>query len=59
MLHLDEVGAGDRDDPEEQEHEHLAEALVAVRPRAAGVEHAGEDRGGSDRQQLPAGDATR
>ena len=47
---------GDRDDPEEQEHEHLAESLVAVRPRPARVEHAGEDRGGADEQQLPAGD---
>ena len=54
-LDLREVGAGDRDDAEEQEHEDLAEALVAVGPRAAGVEHAGEDRGGADQQQLPAG----
>ena len=52
VLDLDEVGAGDGDDPEEQEHEHLAEPLVAVRSRAAGVEHAGEDRGGADEQQL-------
>ena len=56
MLGLDVVGAGDRDDAEEQEHEHLAEALVAVRARPAGVEHAGEDRRGADEQQLPAGD---
>ena len=56
VLDLDEVRAGDRDDPEEQEHEQLAEALVAVRLRAARVEHAGEDRGSADEQQLPARD---
>ena len=41
---------------EEQEDEDLTEALVAVRARAAGVEHAGEDRGDADQQQLPARD---
>ena len=56
LLHLHEVGARDRDDAEEQEHEQLAEPLVAVRARAAGVEHAGEDRRRADREQLPAGD---
>ncbi len=56
VRHLDEERAGDRDNAEEQEHEHLAQSLVAVGSRAAGVEHAGEDRGGADQQQLPAGD---
>ncbi len=41
---------------EEQEHEHLAQALVAVRPWTAGVGDAGQDRRGADEQQLPAGD---
>jgi hypothetical protein len=54
-LDLHEVGPRDRDDAEEEEHEQLAEPLVAVGPRAAGVEHAGEDRRGADEQQLPAG----
>ena len=44
LLDLHVVGAGHRDEAEEQEDEDLAEALVAVGPRAAGVEHAGEDR---------------
>ncbi len=56
FLNLHEVGARDRHDAEEQEHEHLAEALVAVGARAAGVEHAGEDRGGADGDQLGARD---
>ena len=50
-LHLHEVRAGHGDDPEEQEHEQLAEALVAVRPRTAGVEHA---RRGSTPRRPPA-----
>ena len=54
LLDLHEVGAGDGDDAEEEEHEQLAQPLVAVRARSAGVEHAGEDRGGADREQLPA-----
>ena len=54
LLDLRVVRAGHRDDAEEQEHEDLAEALVAVGPRPAGVEHAGEDRGRADQQQLPA-----
>ena len=56
VLDLHEERAGDGDDAEEQEHEQLAEALVAVRARAARVEHAGEDRRDPDQQQLPAGD---
>ena len=55
LLDLDEVRAGDGDHAEEQEHEDLAEPLVAVRARPARVEHAGEDRRGADEQQLPAG----
>ena len=55
-LDLDEVGADDGDDAEEQEHEQLAEALVSVGSRAARVQHAGEDRRRSDREQLRAGD---
>ena len=54
LLALGEERAGHRDEAEEQEDEHLAEPLVAVRARAAGVEHAGEDRGDADQQQLPA-----
>ena len=53
-LDLREVRAGHRHDAEEQEHEHLAQPLVAVRPRPAGVEHARQDRRGADQQQLPA-----
>ncbi len=45
---------GHRHEPEEREHEQLAEALVAVRARPARVEHAGQDRGGAHHQQLPA-----
>jgi hypothetical protein len=51
---LREVGARDGDDAEEQEHEQVAEPLVAIGPRPAGVEDAGEDRRGADEQQLPA-----
>src|SRR6188472_2602698 len=56
LLGLHVVGAGHRDDAEEEEDEDLAEALVAVRARAAGVEHAGEDRRGADGQQDRAGE---
>ena len=56
LLGLDVVGPDDGDQAEEDEHEQLAEALVAVRPRAAGVEHAREDRRHADHEQLPAGD---
>ena len=51
LLGLHVVRAGHRHEPEEQEHEDLAQALVAVGPRPAGVEHAGQDRGGADGQQ--------
>ena len=54
-LGLGEVRAGHGHDAEEQEHEHLAEPLVAVGARPAGVEDAGQDRGRPDGQQLPAG----
>ena len=54
LLGLHEVGADHGHHAEEQEHEQLAEALVAVRARAAGVEHAGDDRGDAHHQQLPA-----
>ena len=40
--------AGRRDEPEEDEDEDLAQAVVAVRPLAAGVEPGGDDRGGAD-----------
>ena len=56
LLALHVVGARHRDDPEEQEHEQLAEALVAVGPRAAGVQDSGKDRRRADDQQRPAGD---
>ena len=56
VLRLDEVRARHGHDAEEQEHEQLAEALVPVGARAAGVEHAGEDRRRAHHQQLPAGD---
>ena len=56
LLELDVVGAVDGHEPEEQEHEHLAEAGVAVGPRAAGVEDAGGDRDGADGEDLRAGD---
>ena len=52
VLELDVVGAVDRDEPEEDEDEDLAEALVAVRLRAAGVEDAGGDREDPDREDL-------
>ena len=56
LLDLHEVGARDGDDAEEQEHEHLAEALVAVGARAARVEHA---RRGSTRRRPRAAPARR
>src|SRR6202030_2852671 len=42
LLHLHEVRARDGDDAEEQEHEHLTETLVSIRPRASRVEDARE-----------------
>jgi len=56
LLALHEVGARHRHDAEEQKHEQLAKALIAVGARAARVEHPGQDRGGPDGQQLRAGD---
>ena len=50
LLELDVVGAVDRDQAEEEEDEELAEPGVAVGPRAARVEDAGEDRGDADRE---------
>ena len=43
-LGLDVRRADDRDQPEEDEDDHLAETEVAVGPRAAGVEPGGERR---------------
>ena len=42
-----------RDDPEEDEHEQLAEAVVAVGALAARVEPGGDDRDGADGEQPP------
>ncbi len=47
-------GAGRGDDAEEHEHEELAEAGVAVGPRASRVEPPGGDGQGTDHEQLPA-----
>ena len=49
-LDLHVVGAVDGDQAEEEEDEDLAEAGVAVGPRAAGVEDAGGDREGADQE---------
>ena len=53
LLELGEERAGHGDEAEEEEDEHLTETLVPVRARAARVEHAGEDRGDADQQDLP------
>src|SRR4051812_39892704 len=53
LLGLHEVGADHRDEPEEQEHEQLAQALVAVGARSPGVEHPSHDRGDADYEDLP------
>ena len=45
---LDVVGPGDGDEPEEDEHEQIAEAPIAVRERTAGVGNPGEDARQSD-----------
>ena len=49
-LHVGRARGGH--EAEEHEHEDLAQPGVAVRPRAAGVEPAGEERRGPDDQQL-------
>ena len=56
VLELHVVRAVDGDQPEEQEHEQLAHAGVAVGPGPAGVEDARGDRGGADGDDHPAGD---
>ena len=58
LLGLHVVGAGHGHQAEEEEHEQLAQALVAVGPRAARVEHARRDRHHADDQQLRPGDRT-
>ena len=55
VLDLNEERPRHGDDPEEQEHEHLSQPLIAIRFRAARVEHAGQDRGRPDHEQLPPG----
>ena len=46
-------GAEHGDQPEEQEHAHLAEPAVPVGPAAAGVAPGREDRDGADGEQPP------
>ena len=54
-LGLDVRRADDRDQPEEHEHHHLAEAEVAVGLRAAGVEPGRQHADRADRDQPPGG----
>ena len=54
LLELHVVGAVDGDQAEEDEDEDLAETLVSVGPRAAGVEDTGQDRDDADREDLGA-----
>jgi hypothetical protein len=54
-VELDERRAAHRDEAEEHHHEHVAQAVVAERPRPTGVRHAREDRGDADRDHRPAG----
>ncbi len=56
LLGLHVVGAGHGHQAEEEEHEQLAEALVAVGPRPARVQHARRDRHQAHHQQLRARD---
>ena len=51
VLHVG--GADGRDDAEVDEHEELAEAVVAVGSWSTGVEPTGADRRGADRDQPP------